>query len=331
MEAKRERVHRNLASVALATLLGTVAGLCLVRRPRPPLTKVMTALREIQQGRYDVKLNRAEGGELGDLQGAVIDMAQALSSKRQDLENQIGTRTRDLENAIELANQADDEKRRLIAQGNVLVEEERRRIAMEIHDHLNASLLFVKLEAQRIASLATKLGPVVEASEIESVAQRISLTVADLYTAARDIIKQLRPEVIDILGLKGALQEMVRTYQLANPGCRFALRVQPSFPNLNPALTIAAYRVIQEALSNVVKHANASHATVTLWPNPKRDGVCLTIEDDGVGFNARKRTSTGIGLIGMRERVIAVGGTVKVASAPDSGTKITIELPTQKL
>lgn len=291
---------------------------------------VLTALRGIRDGNYEIGLNPAESGVLGELQSTIVEMAKRLTSARQELENQVAIRTSELQHAIGVAKEADEEKGRLIARGNALIEEERRRIALEIHDHLNASLLFVKLEAQRIAALATKLGPNAEANEIETVAQRISLTTADIYTAARGIIKQLRPEVIDILGLKGALQEMVRTYQVAHQNCRFDLRAQSGFPSLNPELTIAAYRVIQEALSNVVKHSKASHATVTLWPNPKRDGVCITIEDDGVGFNAKKRTTSGIGLIGMRERVTAVGGSIRITSAPDSGTKVTIDLPTQK-
>jgi len=330
LQAKRERVYLSLTVVLLATLFSGVAGLYLAQRLRQPLSAAMTALRGIREGNYEVRLNLTESGELGELQKTIVEMAKGLSSAREELENQVATRTSALQSAIEAANEAGEEKRRLIAQGNTLIEEERRRIAMEIHDDLNASLIFVQLEAQRIAALAAKFEDGEDAQEIATVAQRISVTTADIYTAARSIIKQLRPEVIDTLGLKGAIQEIVRNFDLAHPACRFSLRAESDFPSLPPQLTIAAYRVIQEALSNVVKHAQASNATVALLHNRERETVSITVEDDGIGFNAEKRTASGIGLIGIRERVTAVGGFVKVTSAPGSGTKITIELPTQK-
>lgn len=329
LEAKRERLYLSLAIVLLATIFSGLAGLYLAQRLRQPLTDAMTALRGIREGRYDVEFAPTQAGELGELQATIADMATALSNTRQELENQVAIRTSALQNAIELANQADDEKRRLIAEGNVLVEEERRRIAIEIHDHLNASLLFVKFEAQRVATLSSTLLPTEDAEVIEKAARHISVITEDLYNAARNIIKQLRPEVIDVLGLKGAVQELIRNYERIEPNCQFSLQAEAGFPHLNPQLTIVAYRVTQEALANVVKHASASHCTVTLWRNQKQGTVCIAIEDDGTGFNAKKRTSTGIGLIGMRERVSAVGGSIKVTSALGSGTKVTIEFPTQ--
>lgn len=320
-----------LANVSLLGIgLYGLASLSLKRRSRKQLNAVIDALLEIGEGNFEVQLEPVQRGPLGDLQRAVIEMAQRLRSARQEPENQAATGTGPLQSVEEAEQESDEGRRRLIARGNALIEEERRRIAMEIHDHLNASLLFVKLEAQRVATLASTLPPSKDAEEIETVAQRISVTTADLYNAARNIIRQLRPEVIDILGLKGALQEMIRHYDQADPNCRFSLRVEPGFPNLNPQLTMAAYRVTQEAVSNVVKHAGASHCTVTLWRNQMPGTVCVAIEDDGVGFNPKKRTATGIGLIGMRERATAVGGSIKIRSAPGAGTRVAIELPTQK-
>lgn len=329
LEAKRRPVYVSLAVVLLAALFSAVAGLYLAQRLRQPLNAVVTALRGIREGNYEVQLDRNERGELGELQATIVEMARALRTARQELENQVAIRTRELQSAIELANAAGEEKRRLIAQGNTLIEEERRRIAIEIHDHLNASLIFVQLEVQRIASLAATLESA-RAQEIADVARRISETTADLYSAARAIVKQLRPEVIDTLGLKGAVQEMIRAYDAAHPGCRFVLRADPDFPKLSSPLTIAAYRVIQEALSNVVKHAHASSAAVTLSGRSGRSTCSITIEDDGVGFEAEKSTVAGIGLIGIRERVTGVGGSIQIASGPASGTRIAIELPVQQ-
>ena len=329
LEAKRQRVYAGLTIVLLALVVSGIAGLILARRLRDPLNSVMTSLRGIREGNYDVRLDDHQRGELGELQSTIVAMAKSLSQSRQELESQVEARTSALQNAIELANQADEERRRLIARSNVVVEEERRRIALEIHDHLNAALLFVRLESQRMGRLAALLGSNADAKEIESVADRISATTADLYDAARTITRKLRPEQIDTLGLKGALEEMLRNYRSAHPECRFDFRAPTKFPKLSTELTITAYRVIQEALSNIVKHADASMAAVTLLAKPSQNDISITIEDDGSGFNVKKRVTSGIGLIGMRERVAAVGGSIKIVSDPNTGTKITIELPTK--
>lgn len=293
---------------------------------------VIAALREIRKGHYDVQLPTQAGGELGDLQNTIVEVARSLSITRQNLADQVAARTRELERAMEQVIDADAEKRRLIAKGNALVEEERRRIAVEIHDHLNAALIFVRLEAQRIAALTSKAAQQgEEAQEIARIAESISQTTSELYTAARRLVKELRPEVIDALGLKGAIEEMVRNFDTVHPNCRFELHAADGFPNLSGQLAITAYRVVQEALSNVVKHSGAKRAVVTLEQGPNVDVVRISVADNGRGFDGTSRAATGIGLIGMRERVAAAGGTISVTAKPMEGTIVTIELPTRKL
>lgn len=330
LQHKRGRLYLTLAVVLLAAIFSGVAGLSLAQRLRQPLHKIAGALRTIREGDYEVSLEGDEGGELRDLRLTILEMARALSKSRTELENEVAIRTRELSTAIDMANAAGEEKRRLIAQGNVLVEEERRRIAVEIHDHLNAALIFVQMEAQRIAALSEKLTKSEDATQIAEVATRISATTSELYTAARAIVKQLRPEVIDTLGLKGAVQEMVRNYDAASAGCRFVLDADPAFPNLPPQHAIAAYRVIQEALSNIVKHAHATLATVTMATDAASAVCHITIQDNGCGFDPEAPIVTGIGLIGMRERLGAVGGTIHIESAAGVGTTIAIELTAQK-
>src|SRR5690606_29165305 len=176
-----------------------------------------------------------------------------------------------------------------------------KRIATEIHDDLNASLIVLKLESHQISSLVQKLEPTDTSKELASIAQRISGMSARVYDSARAIIKQLRPAVVDTLGLEGALQELVRAYDVAHPECEFSFRIEGGFPRLGPDLSIAVYRVVQEALSNIVKHANASRATVELHSD--HGAYRITIRDDGKGFDTEQPTSAGIGLISMRERM----------------------------
>jgi len=326
LEAKRERFYVAVSLVLLATLFSGLAGLYLANLLRRPLAALTAALRQIRSGNYAVRLKPGGAGELGELRSTVVEMAAALNVVHTELENKVAARTDELRRAMDQVMEADAEKRRLISQGNALVEEERRRIAVEIHDDLNAALIFVRLEAERIAALA-KEAPEEELQEIARTAERISQTTAQLYASAREIVKRLRPELLDTLGLPRAIEEMVRNYDEAHPDCRFALRASASFPDLRGDLAIAAYRVVQEALSNVVKHAEATHAVVSLAQDDATPTVRITITDDGKGFDTTTKAQSGIGLIGMRERVSGVGGSLSLTSAPGHGTSITIDLP----
>src|SRR5438105_9164817 len=95
-------------------------------------------------------------------------------------------------------------------------------------------------------------------------------------------------------------------------------------------MAITAYRVVQEALSNVVKHSGATRAVVSLEQGSNVDVVCISVADNGRGFDSTTRVATGIGLIGMRERVAAAGGVISITATPNGGTTVAIELPTRK-
>ncbi len=327
LEDKRRRLYLGGLVVLAATLISGIAGLWLALRLRAPLRAVMRALRQIRQGHYDIRLNAHASGELGELQGAIVEMAKGLSVTRQELEGQVVSRTHALQQAVERVSQADDEKRFLIARSNELLEEERQRIAVEIHDDLNAALIVVRMKAQHIASLVDQSSMASSGSEIKETAIAISDTTVDLYAAARNIVKRLRPEVIDTLGLKGAVQEMVRNYDELHSSCVFSLRANDDFPDLRGQLAITCYRLVQEALSNVAKHAEATRAQVILERNQHPPTVSITITDDGKGFDTSVRSQDRMGLISMRERVAAVSGSISTRSGPGLGTTIEIRLP----
>lgn len=327
LEVMRGRLYLALATVLVATLLSALAGLYLANWLRNPLTAVINALRQIRRGHYDISMP-ASNGELQELQSTLVEMAAALSARRHVLEEQVATRTQELQHAMMQVMEADAEKRRLIAQSNALIEEERRRIAVEIHDHLNAALIYVRMEAERIATLA-KTSDRDPLEEIARIARRLSHTTADLYSLARDIVKRLRPELLDTLGLQRAIEEMVRSYDQADQGCRFACRTTPGFPDLRGERALVCYRVVQEAFSNIVKHAHATEALVSLDHDDVENTVHINITDNGVGFDAASRSPTGIGLIGMRERVAAVDGQLTIASDLGRGTRVTIDLPAE--
>jgi two-component system sensor histidine kinase UhpB len=230
-----------------------------------------------------------------------------------------------LQASMQALREADAEKRRLIRQVNTAVEEERKSIALEIHDELNATLIAARLEAQRIVDLTadeSKHG--VSRAEIRTRAQSIITLALGLYNSGRSLVRRLRPEVLDMLGLDGAVEEVVRHYDGAHAGCRFNYRADGDFSTLDSAAGISAYRMIQEALSNIVKHARATRASVTLALDAA--GLRIVIADNGAGFDAAS-TGDGIGIVGMRERVYAFNGSIAIATAIGDGTRIAIFLP----
>jgi len=226
-----------------------------------------------------------------------------------------------LQASMKAVRAGDAEKRRLLQRVTTAVEDERKAIALEIHDELNATLIAVRLEAQQIAVLAEGGGDSA-AKQIRDKAQAITRLALGLYNSGRTLVRRLRPEMLDMLGLQGALEEMVRQVGSSHPACRFTLHTEGDFSGLEGDEAISAYRIVQESLSNIVKHARAHTASVEVVR--RGDALLIAVADDGIGFDPA-RTAAGIGLAGMRERVQALGGTFAMDCA--SGTRIAITLP----
>lgn len=153
--------------------------------------------------------------------------------------------------------------------------------------------------------------------------QAITKLTLDLYASGRRLVRRLRPEVLEMLGLHGAVEEMLRHYD-SGSGCRFTFHSEGDFARLGHDLAISAYCIVQEALSNVMKHAGAAHAQVSLVL--RGDALHIDVADDGAGFDM-VAASEGIGIIGMRARVHALRGTLTLQSTPGQGTWVAIVLP----
>jgi two-component system sensor histidine kinase UhpB len=322
-----KQLHRFRVELALAALALVASGLLayfLGRSLTVPLQEAIAVLRAIRGGNYRVELPVTTGGEVGELQASIGEMSVALDESKQDLENKVAERTRDLLASRNEALRADADKRKLIQKVNNIIEDERKTIAVEIHDELNASLIAVRLESQTIQQLAAKAAPGPEVEQIQAKAQAITKLALDLYANGRRLVRRLRPEVLDMLGLHGAVEEMVSHYR--SSGVHFAFHSEGDFSQLGNELAISAYRIVQEALSNIMKHAKATSAEVSLVLSSEEDALHIEVGDDGEGFDPAL-ASEGIGIIGMRERVFALGGTIQVRSQPGRGTTVAITLP----
>ncbi|TFW25778.1 HAMP domain-containing protein [Massilia arenosa] len=322
MDKQIARFQVELVMAALALLVSGALALLLARSLAMPLKTAIDALRQIRSGNYLVKVDVTTGGEVGELQSSIAEMSVALNEAKQDLENKVAERTRDLEESRNQAVRADAEKRKLIHKVNSIVEDERKSIAIEIHDELNASLIAARLESQAIMRLAEKMEPGPQIDEIKQKSAAITKLTLDLYASGRRLVRRLRPEVLDMLGLDGAVEEMTRHYN--NGDCQFEFHAEGDFSRVEGEVAISAYRIVQEALSNIMKHATASRASVTMTLGEEE--LDIAIRDNGAGFDTG-RASEGIGIIGMRERVVAMGGAMKIDSSAESGTEVNITLP----
>jgi signal transduction histidine kinase len=223
-------------------------------------------------------------------------------------------RLRDVETARDL--------QRLSSQLLTAQEEERRSIARELHDEVGQVLTAIKVElgvAQRS----------LEAAGADAGALRDAKTITDgaLHTV-RDLSRLLHPAMLDDLGLGATVDWYLKGFGKRH-GVRIELLHDRMDERLTPDVEAGAYRIVQEALTNVAKHAQASTCRVFL--QRLTHTLLVTVEDDGIGFRPEEVSvpgaSRGIGLVGIRERVTQLRGELRVESAPGKGTRLTVELP----
>lgn len=199
-------------------------------------------------------------------------------------------------------------------------EEERKRIARELHDET----------AQMLAALLIRIRIVQKSRDPDATAallEQMRGEIGQALEGIRRFARGLRPPALDELGLVPAIESQARTVAEIS-GVQVTVETDELPAVLPPEAELATYRIVQEALSNVVRHARAARATVRI----ARDGgrLLVTVHDDGRGFDVANVVSTeggGLGLFGMKERAGYLGGGVEVESAPGAGTRVTAEIP----
>ena len=147
-----------------------------------------------------------------------------------------------------------------------------------------------------------------------------------LMTVVRSMMKQLHPLVLTELGLKATLEDMIQQWELRDTTLSFNLQYDEAVDSIDKIKVIQIYRVIQEGLTNVIRHANASHVTISLMIKSDVNTLSLLISDDGQGCNL-KGVASGFGLLGMEERVKLLGGQFTIKSKTNQGTQIIANIP----
>ena len=235
-----------------------------------------------------------------------LDLKRIVQAERDRLEVEVGQRTAQL---TELT-------RHLLTAR----EDERNRLARDLHDELGALLTSAKLDAARVRSRLAGSAP--EALErLEHLVQTLNSSIA----LGRRIVEDLRPSTLSNLGLVATLEILAREFGNQS-GIGVECALEPV--DLAASAELVVYRVVQEAITNISKYAGASR--VWLGMNPVDGQAEVTVRDDGVGFDTTLATRSAYGLLGMRFRVEAEGGSLDVVSAPGQGCLIRIQLPLSK-
>lgn len=206
------------------------------------------------------------------------------------------------------------------------LEEERRSIARELHDELGQCVTAIKTIGTAISNRTRESSP-----EIHGNAQTIVSVAAHIYDVVHGIIRQLRPTALDHLGLSATLKETVAAWRARHKDIACELRLEGELEGLGETVNITIYRIVQECLTNVIRHAAATRADILIVRERdagRGDVVRVTVRDNGKGIAQRnEREATRFGLMGMRERVQALDGTFQIENRPGEGVTVTAVIP----
>ncbi len=245
---------------------------------------------------------------------------------RGGLVEEVEQRTRELERVNVALREQEASRKRLLRQLISAQEDERRRVARHLHDELAQSLtgLIMTMDAADPPPAGSA------GDRVRSQLGRTRALASQALTQTRQLILDLRPSILDDLGLEPALRWAVNAH-LVPSGVAVSFRSHGQPCRLGTEVETAAYRIVQEALVNVARHARARHVAVQVeWED---DRVTLSVEDDGVGFRAagaRAHLGQGLGFLGMRERADMIGAVLEIESRPGSGTEVHLVVPTAR-
>ncbi|MGC4105563.1 MAG: cache domain-containing protein [Thermomicrobiales bacterium] len=261
----------------------------------------------MKRGVFSVNNEPIGGGEVRQLSIALADMGDQLATQVHGLE----------QSQVERSHQA-EQMRNLLRRTLRLQEDERRRIAGDIHDAVSP-LITGALYQARALQMRNGSSP---AEEREETLASVNSLLEQASNEIHSVIFDLRPPDLDDIGVVAAIEAFIQSF--SRTGLSLQLEVVNDLPPQTPEVRLGIYRIVQEALHNVVRHASADEAVVRL---ESTNGILrVTIKDNGIGFDpVTSLRPTSLGLLSMRERAAAIGATFKIVSKPGDGSAIVIE------
>ena len=288
-----------LLTILLVSATGVLVAVFLTWILTRPILALVTATKAVAKGDFTPRVPRWADDEIGDLAVA------------------FNTMTEELAHTDELRREREGLRRQLMEKVITTQEDERRRIARELHDSTSQNLTSLIVGLRMMETNCAQCASISKATDLRDVASK---TLDEVH----DLSMRLRPRVLDDLGLAAALERLAHEWQV-----RFKIPVDVVIQldeRLPGEIETALYRIVQEALTNIARHAQAKSASILIEKHGET--VRAIVEDDGVGFDvSTNQGERHLGLLGMRERAELLGGTLTIESTPERGTSVFIEIP----
>lgn len=289
--------------IILTVLVTIIIGIGLTRR----LGLLSNAAAAVEAGNYSVSIPTDIDDEVGKTAVAFNRMVSEVSNRTQQLQQAEARSTKLLQ-----------ENRQLIHNSLEIQEAERKHLARELHDELGQCLTAIQADAELIRDLSN------EDKRIKTSATAIMDVSSRVYDVVHSMMHRLRPGILDNLGLVEALKDEIKAWGNRNPDTQCNFTTEGDLSHLSEHTNIMVYRIVQECLTNISKHANATNVNISL--QNMSNEICLKVSDNGKGFNPQQHHQ-GLGLIGMRERVESLNGHLQLNTKQDNGVAIIISLP----
>jgi two-component system sensor histidine kinase UhpB len=220
-----------------------------------------------------------------------------------------------------------DQLRALSARLRSIREEEGSRISRELHDELGGTLSTLKWELEEMAEPLSSPSSIPDRDDLRAKLEHVILSVDGAFESVRRLASELRPTLLDEFGLVEAIKWHSREFE-ERTGIKTRCDCPPEPSYITAERATAVFRIVQEALTNVLRHSGASEVVITLAHNSH---CWLTVRDNGRGITDNERSNpTSLGLLGMRERVALIGGEFNIEGSPGKGTTLTVAIPREE-
>lgn len=272
-----------------------------------PLKQLHDGFEKLQQGDFNVNVSEDVSQELSFINQKFNHMVTVLRETSQD-------------NSL------------LVKKLVTIQEEERRAISREIHDEMGPRLFAIRVNLSKVKSQ-------IDSGEVQQASQQLDTidnSVIDLQAHMRKLLKELRPLILDDLSIKDAVNSIFESSEIGTMGVDWNVNLGGLDEELEDTLKVTLYRIIQECVTNIIRHSKATSASVVVFTAEKLDSannpitmLIVDVEDNGVGI--QNQNIDRFGLIGMKERVRALGGILKIHSGTSGGVRVTAEIPLHPL
>lgn len=295
-----------LMTITLGFLALSLLAWWLIGRAMRPFNQVTAALKTVGKGDYRIRLPDLPGAEAkaaGSSFNLMIDNLEAsfAAHEAEALAKAELQKNRDLTQAIQHR-----------------IEQEHRSLAQELHDELGQHVTAIKSMAVSILRREQKADP-----QVVNTSRQIAESADSIHATIRHMLVNLRPASLDQFGLSDAVGDLVSDWRIKHPGKHFALNCSDLPAEVSPEISTATYRIVQEALTNAVRHSGAANIEVNL--TAANDQLNVNIEDNGIGL--QPGTAKGFGLSGMKERATALDGTLNISTVEGGGCRVSLTLP----